>query len=62
MSRYRFEKIETENSFDKYAVIIEFEAIDLDDMFQFYKMFLQANGFMIDGDLIIDNNKPCDSN
>ena len=53
MSKYRFEK-EYDDDFAKFETCISFEATSLDEITEYFKMFLQGCGFNIDGDFVIE--------
>lgn len=53
---YIFKKIkDLDNPYDKTTVTIESESATLPDLLQDFKDFLLASGFVIDGDLVIEN-------
>jgi len=52
MARYRLEHKD-----DGHLVIAEFDAVTLDEMLEFYGMFLKGCGFSYDGELVIEEDE-----
>lgn len=53
MAKFRFEK-EYDDDFAKFESSLTCEATGLDELLEYFKMFLQGCGYSIDGELMIE--------